>query len=166
MARGRDLSFRCGADRGAGDRRVFHGDGCHPELAGAPRACGRLMRSPGHTAFALYKRLLLQARPYWPHVVGVFLLNLLSTPLALLTPLPMKIVLDSAFDSRPLPGPLEAFLPATAAHGTSALIVAAVLSIGVSLLVRLQGNAAGFLQSYTGAKLVLGLRARLFDHAQ
>ena len=43
----------------------------------------------------LYKRLLCQARPYWAHIGGILLLGLLSTPLALLTPLPLKIAVDS-----------------------------------------------------------------------
>jgi len=38
---------------------------------------------------ALYGRLFLWARPYWPHLAGVFLLSLLATPLALLVPLPL-----------------------------------------------------------------------------
>src|SRR3989441_5428084 len=37
----------------------------------------------------LYRRLLRQARPYWLHIVGVLLLDLLATPLVLLTPLPL-----------------------------------------------------------------------------
>ncbi len=48
---------------------------------------------------ALYGRLFLWARPYWPHLAGVFLLSLLATPLALLVPLPLKIALDSGLGS-------------------------------------------------------------------
>lgn len=63
-----------------------------------------------YTDFALFRRLLSQARPYWLHIGGVFLLNLLSIPLALLTPLPLKIAVDSVIGSQPLPGFLDTLL--------------------------------------------------------
>ena len=53
---------------------------------------------------AILRRMALQARPYWPNILGIFLLSLLSTPLTLLTPLPLKIVIDNVIGSRPLPG--------------------------------------------------------------
>jgi len=52
---------------------------------------------------ALYLRLFRWARPYWTHLIGLFLLGLLATPLALLVPLPLKIALDSGLGSKPLP---------------------------------------------------------------
>src|SRR6058998_3364786 len=52
---------------------------------------------------ALVRRLSQQARPYWRHLLGILLLSLLSPPLALLTPLPLKIVLDNIIGTEPLP---------------------------------------------------------------
>src|SRR3954466_5348355 len=52
----------------------------------------------------IYSRLLYLARPYWPHLVGVFLLSLLATPIALLAPLPLKIGVDSLLNGQPVPG--------------------------------------------------------------
>jgi len=63
-----------------------------------------------YTDLTLYRRLWRQARPYRPHIGCLFLLSLLSTPLALLTPLPLKIAVDSVIGSQPLPGYL-AVLP-------------------------------------------------------
>ena len=60
----------------------------------------------------LYGRLFRWARAYWPHLVGLFLLSLLATPLALLVPLPLKIALDSGLGSRPLPHVIRPFVPA------------------------------------------------------
>ena len=68
-----------------------------------------------YTDLTLYRRLWRQARPYRPHIGGLFLLGLLSTPLALLTPLPLKIAVDSVIGSHPLPRFLDALLPAAAA---------------------------------------------------
>src|SRR4030095_17188655 len=103
---------------------------CRP--AGAQTPEGGLMSAARYTTLTLYRRLLRQARPYGLYIVGIFLLNLLSTPLALLTPLPLKIVVDSAIGSQPIPHFLEAVLPVTAT-GTYifVLVLAAILLIVV-----------------------------------
>jgi len=115
----------------------------------------------------LYRRLLRQARPYWPHVGGIFALSLLSTPLALLSPVPMKILVDSVIGSHPLPGFIAATLPAGIERSPGALLaLACALVILVALASQLQSLASWLLQTYTGEKLVLDFRAQLFRHAQ
>jgi ATP-binding cassette subfamily B protein len=121
----------------------------------------------GHTEFALYRRLLRQVRPYWPHIGGLLLLSLLSSPLALLAPLPLKIAVDSAIGSHPLPGFFNALVPAAIARSDAGVIVLAVaLVVIIALLIGLVQLASTLLQTYTGEKLVLSFRARLFRHAQ
>jgi ATP-binding cassette subfamily B protein len=119
-------------------------------------------------SYTLYRRLLGQARPYWPHLGGLFLLSLLSSPLALLTPLPLKMAVDSVVGShRQIPGPLAALLPAAATRShTALLVVAAVLFVMIALLTQLQQLGSSVLSAYTGEKLVLGFRVRLFGHVQ
>src|SRR6266498_2683524 len=58
--------------------------------------------------FPLYRRLLDETRPYRLHIVGVFVLSLLASPLALLTPVPLKVAVDSVLDSHPVPHALDA----------------------------------------------------------
>src|SRR2546426_9353962 len=60
---------------------------------------------------ALYRRLLRQARPYWLHLAGLFGIGLLASPLALLDPVPLKIVFDSVLGSHPLPVFVRVVLP-------------------------------------------------------
>src|SRR5206468_2977360 len=60
---------------------------------------------------AIYRRLFLQARPYWLHIAGIFLLSLLDGPLGLVAPLPLKIAVDSGIGSHPLPRVLDRVLP-------------------------------------------------------
>src|SRR6266536_2079239 len=48
-----------------------------------------------HSGFRLYPRLLLEAKSYWRHIGGLFALSLLSSVFALLTPLPLKIAVDT-----------------------------------------------------------------------
>jgi ATP-binding cassette, subfamily B, bacterial len=115
----------------------------------------------------LFLRLLRTARPYWPHIGILLLVSLLSSPLALLTPLPLKIAVDSGIGSRPLPGFLDALLPEAATRSAGTVVVLAVgLAMAVALLTGLLELLGSVLSVYTGEKLVLGLRARLFRHAQ
>jgi ATP-binding cassette subfamily B protein len=115
----------------------------------------------------LFLRLLRIARPYWPHIGILLLVSLLSSPLALLTPLPLKIAVDSGIGSRPLPSFLDALLPEAATRSAGTVLVLAVgLAMAVALLTGLLELLGSVLSVYTGEKLVLGLRARLFCHAQ
>lgn len=124
----------------------------------------------GHGTYsdlALYRRLLRQARPYRLHILGLFLLSLLSTPLALLAPLPLKIAVDSVLGDEPLPGFVAAIVPSgwTQSVAAGAFMVAAmvVLVALASLLIELVN---GMLNTFVGERLVLDFRLRLFHHAQ
>ena len=125
------------------------------------------MAAAVYTDVTLFRRLLRQARPYWLHIAGVFLVSLLSTPLALLTPLALKIVVDSVIGSHPLPGFLDPLLPSFATESDRALLVfAAILFVAVALLSQIQQLGNNLLRTYTGERLVLGFRSRIFRHAQ
>src|SRR5438309_10244879 len=115
---------------------------------------------------ALYRRLLRQARPYWLHLAGLFGIGLLASPLALLDPVPLKIVFDSVLGSHPLPVYVRAVLPSAVLGSAGALLVAIGLLLGVAALTQLQALANRFMQAYVGERLVLGLRTQLVQHAQ
>ena len=115
----------------------------------------------------LFRRLLSQARPYWPHVVALFLLSLLSSPLSLLTPLPLKIAVDSVIGSHPLPHVIAPLVPEAIAHSPAVLLAIAVgLLLTVALLRQLQELTNTLLQAYVKEKLLQNFRARLFRHVQ
>jgi ATP-binding cassette, subfamily B, bacterial len=119
------------------------------------------------TEFNLYARIIGQARPYWPHLIGVFLVSTLASPISLLIPLPLKIAVDSAIGSHPLPPFLAALLPGSAVRSPTAILALAVaLLIAVNLLSQLQNLLASLMGTYTGEKLVRDFRARLFSHVQ
>ena len=91
----------------------------------------------------LFRRLWQQARPYRPHIGGLFLLSLLSTPLALLTPLPLKMAVDSVIGSHPVPGFLTALMPGPVFRSQAAVLaLAAGLLITIASLNQLQGLRA------------------------
>jgi len=115
----------------------------------------------------LYARSIRQTRPYWLHLAGVFLLSTLASPLALLAPLPLKLIVDSAIGTSPLPWGLEAMLPRFAEDtSTGVLVFAATLLVAIGLLSHLQEMMTTMLGAYTAEKVVLDLRARLFQHSQ
>src|SRR5438445_5254953 len=97
----------------------------------APSGQRRLMGSA-----ALYRRLLRQARPYWLHLAGVFGLGLLASPVALLNPVPLKIVVDSVLGGHPLPAFLRPLFPVAAGQSPPPILllpialVVAVATIG------------------------------------
>lgn len=120
-----------------------------------------------YTGLRLYRRLMLEARPFWRHIGGLFGLSLLSSVFALLTPLPLKIAVDSVVGSHPLPGFIAVMVPAGVRHSqTGVLLVAAGLFVLLSLLRQLQQFGNLVLTTYTGEKLLLRFRSRLFRHAE
>jgi ATP-binding cassette subfamily B protein len=121
----------------------------------------------GFTDLALFRRVLRQVRPYWPRLLGIFLLGLLAIPLTLLLPLPLKIAVDSVLGSHPLPDFLEGLLPAAVTRSeTGLLLLAAGLAVAVPLLAHLLGLASSLLTASASERLVLNFRAQLFGHAQ
>ena len=124
------------------------------------------MTGTPYSDVALYRRLLREARPYWPHVAAIFTLSLLSTPLALLTPLPMTVIVDSVIGSQALPGPLHTLLPNAARTGSLLLAMMVGLLVALALLSQLKELGISLLRAYTGERLVLGFRTRLFYQVQ
>jgi ATP-binding cassette, subfamily B, bacterial len=117
--------------------------------------------------FTLYRRLVAYSSPYWPQILGVLLLQLLSAPLALLAPLPLKIAVDTVLGSRPLPGWLRTVVPEGVQASPGALLgLAAGLLLLTTLLGSLQDLWSELLQTYAGQKLAQDFRGILFRHVQ
>ena len=115
----------------------------------------------------LSRRLLHQVWPYWPYIVGIFLLDLVATPLALLGPVPLKIAVDTVVGAQPLPPLLRALLPDPETHSKLLLLgVAAGLLVFVAFLTHLQALGSYVLRTHTGEWLTLHFRALLFRHVQ
>ena len=115
----------------------------------------------------LSRRLLHQVWPYWPYIAGIFLLDLVATPLALLGPVPLKIAVDTVVGAQPLPPLLRALLPDPETHSKLLLLgVAAGLLVFVAFLTHLQALGSYVLRTHTGEWLTLHFRALLFRHVQ
>jgi ABC-type multidrug transport system fused ATPase/permease subunit len=115
----------------------------------------------------IYRRVLGEARPYWGHIVAIFLLTLLATPVALLAPVPLKIAVDSLLGDEPLPGFLGTILPQSVEESTTGLLIFTVLLLAaIKLLSELQTLCTRLLRAYTSERLALRFRSKLFRHAQ
>jgi ATP-binding cassette subfamily B protein len=119
-------------------------------------------RRPRH----LYRRLLGEARAFWPQIAGLLVLSVLSSVLTLLIPLPLKIAVDSVIGSKPLASPFSVLPHGSSSSHTGILILAAVLFLVITLLRQLEQFASLVLSTYAGQKLLLHFRARLFRHVQ
>ena len=115
----------------------------------------------------LLRRLFQEARPFWAQIVGVFLVSILAVPLALLTPVPLKLAVDNVIGDQPLPGVLAAVVPEGIQHSNGALLVlVSLMFAAVALLTQVQELLQTVLQTSTGEQLVLRFRGRLFAQAQ
>ena len=115
----------------------------------------------------LYWRLWQEVRPAWIYFLAMFLLSLLAPPLALLTPVPVKLAVDNVLGSRPVPHLLDVLLPAALPRSPGAMLAVAVtLVVLVALFGQLRDFGNTLLATYTGEKLLRRFRARLFRHAQ
>lgn len=121
--------------------------------------------SPSLVKKSVLLRVLRESRSCWPHLLGIAGLSVVSLPLTLLYPLPLKVVVDSVLGSEPLPEWLVRWIPFLRARGAS-LEAAIEILLGIAMLVSLQSLAAWWLQTYSGEKLVWDFRARLLDHVQ
>jgi ATP-binding cassette subfamily B protein len=120
-----------------------------------------------HSDLAILTRLLRQARPQWPQLVAIFLLNTLAAPLALLVPVPLMVAVDSVISDEPLPAFLAWALPADIVGSAGPMLaIVASLVVGIALLTQLRNMATWLLQTYTGERLALNFRSRLLRHAQ
>ena len=115
----------------------------------------------------LFRRLASQARSSWSPIAALFLVGLLATPLALLTPLPLKLAVDNVLGSRPLPPAIDALTPAAITRTPSTLLLGiAVFTLAIALLTQLQALASRYLTAVAGERLVLDFRRAIFQHLQ
>jgi ATP-binding cassette, subfamily B, bacterial len=115
----------------------------------------------------LFRRLARVARPEWQPIAALYAVSVLAMPLALLTPLPLKIAVDSGIGADRPPSWLAALLPGGGAPSQDlVLAVAAALFVAIALLSQLQQLAEAALGALSGERLLLRLRAQLFRHSQ
>ena len=117
---------------------------------------------------SLFRRILIEARPYGLKILVFFLLSLLSTPLALLSPVPLKIVVDNVIGSQKLPGWISYFISNSVQDSqTIILVFAVILFILIKLFSSLQSiYSESILKTKITENLLLDFRSRMLNHSQ
>jgi ATP-binding cassette subfamily B protein len=120
-----------------------------------------------YSGFHLIKRIFVHSRPYWPHIIFLFLLSLLATPIALLKPYALKLLIDSGFGSQPVSGFIRNIFPAQFQFTfTSIILITTVMVILIAVIENLYNGINWVMGTYAGEKLVLNFRTLLFNHIQ
>jgi len=116
---------------------------------------------------ALLGRLVKQARPYWPHISAILALRMFGVPLALLTPLPLAIAVDSVVGSEPVPGFISPLVPDFWLDSKLSLLAfAAGFQVLLVLLTQIQELGSYTLRAIAGQGLAKEFRSKLFAHLQ
>jgi ATP-binding cassette, subfamily B, bacterial len=93
--------------------------------------------------------------------------ELIAIPLALLSPVGIKLAVDCVIGSKPVPEPLARMLPQILTNSRSHLLgVAIALQLLVALLIQSNTLCNYLLKLATGEHLILNFRSRLFGHLQ
>ena len=115
------------------------------------------------SGWQLFRRVVREQESCWPHFGGILALSVAAAPIALLTPLALKVVLDNYIGGAPLPSGL-AWLPGEGEH--HALIAAATLILFATFSHQCIAYIRKLLRAWTNESLVLGFRARMFPHVE
>lgn len=128
----------------------------------------RPIAAPEHVSFAALTRQLWRLiAPFRGRLALILLVTLTAIPLSLLTPVPLKIAVDSILGSRPLPPALDAVTPSSMVQSQGAMLVFVFgMYVVIMLANQVQGLALWRLSSYTGERMILAFRSRLFEHLQ
>lgn len=119
------------------------------------------------TDLSLCLRLLREARSYYAGLCLFFFVSLLATPVALLTPVPLKIAVDSGLGDTPLPTVLAAILPDRITESpTAILMLSSALVVLVMLLTQFQWIATAMLRMVVSERMLIDFRAKLFRQVQ
>jgi ATP-binding cassette subfamily B protein len=122
---------------------------------------------PKQSSFQTLRRLAAQAGPFWPRIGLVFVVSLLSTPLSLLTPFPLALIVDSVLGDKELPAIVTSMLPAGISR-TSATTAAILAGSGIAIVLtkHLLDMLQAWMRTSISEKLVLSFRSTLFRHTQ
>ena len=111
------------------------------------------------------KRAFEDLQPYlWP-LVALLVISLLAVPIALIFPLPIKLLVDNVLGSQPLPGYLTIFVGSQASKSLGISLAISIL-LGAAVLTYLQNLVNVWYSNKVGNRMTLDVRAHLFRQMQ
>lgn len=112
------------------------------------------------SASRIYVRALREVRAFWPHLGLMLLLSLAATPLALLNPLPFKLIVDSVIGGQAPRWPFSLL-----GSGDRLFLVAIGLSVALAICNLVLKFVDWLFREWVAERIVLGFRLRLFERA-
>ncbi len=113
------------------------------------------------------KRLFADLRGYLASITALLTISLLAIPVALITPLPIKLIVDSVIGPQTLPGYLAVLAPGSLRSSRDyALWLSIGILVGSTAFTYLLGLLNIWSQSKVGNRMTLDVRARLFRQMQ
>jgi ATP-binding cassette subfamily B protein len=97
--------------------------------------------------------------------VALLVISLLAVPIALIFPLPIKLLVDSVLGSQPLPGYLTIFVGSQVSKSLAISLAISIL-LGAAVLTYLQNLVNVWYSNKVGNRMTLDVRARLFRQMQ
>lgn len=110
-------------------------------------------------------RAAQESRKCWPHLAAIMALTLISLPLTLLYPLPLKIAVDGVLAKSSASSIIFAGIRLRTPN-MPPVVLAVMLLLFIALAASLQSLASWWLQTFVGEKLVWDFRGKLLDHVQ
>src|SRR5881628_2788895 len=111
------------------------------------------------------KRAFEDLRPYFWPILALLVISLLAVPIALIFPLPIKLLVDSVLGSQPLPAYLTIF-EGSQVSTSLALWLAISILMAAAVLTYLQNLVNVWYSNKIGNRMTLDVRARLFRQMQ
>ncbi len=115
----------------------------------------------------MLRRVFADLRPYLSPIFVLLLLSLSAIPITLITPLPIKLMVDTVLGSKPLSGYLTLLAPGGSQVSKDYVLWLAIgILLGATVLTYVQNLLNVWLSSKIGNRMTLDVRARLFRQMQ
>ena len=115
----------------------------------------------------MLRRVFAELRPYSVSILVLLIVSLSAIPITLITPLPIKLIVDNVLGTSALPGYLSFLIPGgSQASKDYVLWLALGILIGSTLLTYLQNLVNVWLTNKIGNRMTLDVRDRLFRQMQ
>ena len=112
------------------------------------------------------RRAVTYLKPYWPFALGATVGTVLMSLAGLLTPWPIKIVVDSVLQNEPLPGLLQHAFGGLLDRKVPLLAVTVLGGFGVAVFIQVVSVVTTYLNTRLELAMTLDFRSDLFNHAQ
>ena len=113
----------------------------------------------------MIRRAFNDLRPYLRPLLIILVLSLLAVPITLVTPLPIKLLVDSVIGTQTLPGYLTFFVGSQAGKGLTLWLAIGIL-LATAVLTYLQNLVNVWFSNKVGNRMILDVRSRLFRQMQ